>query len=44
MWNDPGTGLAMRDVTPEATRAVVHRLVPGIPEAEAYTRQLFSST
>ena len=23
----------MRDVTPEATRAVVHRLVPGIPEA-----------
>jgi molybdenum cofactor synthesis domain-containing protein len=28
-----GTGLAPRDVTPEATQAVVTRLVPGIPEA-----------
>ena len=28
-----GTGLAPRDVTPEATLAVVERLVPGIPEA-----------
>jgi molybdenum cofactor synthesis domain-containing protein len=28
-----GTGLATRDVTPEATQAVVTRLVPGIPEA-----------
>ena len=28
-----GTGLAPRDVTPEATLAVVDRLVPGIPEA-----------
>jgi molybdenum cofactor synthesis domain-containing protein len=28
-----GTGLAPRDVTPEATLSVVDRLVPGIPEA-----------
>lgn len=28
-----GTGLTARDVTPEATLAVVERLVPGIPEA-----------
>ena len=28
-----GTGLAPRDVTPEATLAVVDRIVPGIPEA-----------
>ena len=28
-----GTGLAPRDVTPEATLAVIHRTVPGIPEA-----------
>ncbi|MBZ5520968.1 MAG: MogA/MoaB family molybdenum cofactor biosynthesis protein [Acidobacteriia bacterium] len=27
-----GTGLALRDVTPEATLAVVERVVPGIPE------------
>jgi molybdopterin adenylyltransferase len=27
-----GTGLAERDVTPEATRSVCGRLVPGIPE------------
>lgn len=28
-----GTGLGPRDVTPEATQAVIHRPVPGIPEA-----------
>ncbi|MFN8186478.1 MAG: MogA/MoaB family molybdenum cofactor biosynthesis protein [Gaiellales bacterium] len=28
-----GTGVAPRDVTPEATLSVVDRLVPGIPEA-----------
>ena len=28
-----GTGFATRDVTPEATLAVVERLCPGIPEA-----------
>ncbi|MDQ3890811.1 MAG: MogA/MoaB family molybdenum cofactor biosynthesis protein [Actinomycetota bacterium] len=28
-----GTGVAPRDVTPEATRDVVERLAPGIPEA-----------
>src|SRR5690348_3987899 len=28
-----GTGLAPRDVTPEATLQVIDRLVPGIPEA-----------
>ena len=27
-----GTGVAIRDVTPEATRAVIEREVPGLPE------------
>jgi molybdopterin adenylyltransferase len=33
IFTSGGTGLAPRDVTPEATLAVVERLVPGIPEA-----------
>jgi molybdenum cofactor synthesis domain-containing protein len=28
-----GTGFAVRDVTPEATRAVIHRETPGLAEA-----------
>ena len=28
-----GTGVAPRDVTPEATTSVIERMVPGIPEA-----------
>ncbi|MBF7096973.1 MogA/MoaB family molybdenum cofactor biosynthesis protein [Alkalibacter mobilis] len=28
-----GTGFSPRDITPEATTAVIHRNVPGIPEA-----------
>jgi len=31
-----GTGFAESDVTPEATMAVVSKLVPGIPEAMRY--------
>lgn len=37
-----GTGLGPRDVTPEATRAVIERDVPGISEAlRAYRRSEF---
>ncbi|MTI49811.1 MogA/MoaB family molybdenum cofactor biosynthesis protein [Sporosalibacterium faouarense] len=31
-----GTGFSKRDVTPEATREIVHRLAPGISEAIRY--------
>ena len=37
-----GTGLTPRDVTPEATRAVIHREAPGI--AEALRRRGLEST
>lgn len=37
-----GTGLSPRDITPEATLAVVERLVPGLPEA--MRRASFSAT
>ena len=31
-----GTGFSKRDNTPEATLAIIHKLVPGIPEAMRY--------
>jgi molybdopterin adenylyltransferase len=40
-----GTGIAKRDVTPEATRAVCERLIEGIPEkmrADGLTKTPFS--
>jgi len=33
LFTTGGTGFSQRDVTPEATKAVCHRDVPGIPEA-----------
>ena len=33
VFTSGGTGFAPRDVTPEATRAVIEKDVPGIPEA-----------
>lgn len=41
-----GTGIAPRDVTPEATRAVVEREIPGLPElmrAEGLKQTIYSS-
>ncbi len=40
LFTSGGTGLAPRDVTPEATLSVIERSVPGIPEAiRAYSMQ-----
>ncbi len=40
LFTSGGTGLAPRDVTPEATLSVIERAVPGIPEAmRAYSMQ-----
>ena len=33
IFTSGGTGFSSRDVTPEATLKVIHRLTPGIPEA-----------
>jgi len=33
IFTSGGTGFSSRDVTPEATLKVIHRLAPGIPEA-----------
>lgn len=36
IFTSGGTGFSKRDVTPEATLAVIDRLTPGIPEAIRY--------
>ncbi|MDD3364399.1 MAG: MogA/MoaB family molybdenum cofactor biosynthesis protein [Syntrophomonas sp.] len=36
VFTSGGTGFSSRDVTPEATMKVIHRLTPGIPEAIRY--------
>ena len=36
VFTSGGTGFSSRDVTPEATMNVIHRLTPGIPEAIRY--------
>lgn len=33
IFTSGGTGFSSRDITPEATLEVIHRLTPGIPEA-----------
>ena len=38
-----GTGFGRRDVTPEATEAVINRVAPGIPEAMRYAARSVSS-
>ena len=38
-----GTGFSPRDVTPEATLAVVERIVPGIPEAMRFESLKYTS-
>jgi molybdenum cofactor synthesis domain-containing protein len=37
-----GTGVALRDVTPEATRKVVDREIPGLPEVMRSTGRQFT--
>jgi molybdenum cofactor synthesis domain-containing protein len=36
IFTSGGTGFSSRDVTPEATMQVIHRITPGIPEAIRY--------
>lgn len=43
LFTTGGTGFAPRDVTPEATLAVIERQVPGIPEAARRETAVFSA-